>query len=187
MSEKINSVSVRQRAAHFGAFALYGPVARYIRKQRDRLANDGVSLGQSLTDRFRPYFGIELLESVRIVASDDLHIPPVPFEAVLRRLGVFFPSTQLFSGITFDNIVAVREQASPGGLLFHELVHVAQYRLLGTGTFARLYVRGFLAEGSYDRIPLERCASILEERFASGRAPFSVEAAVSSWFERGLF
>jgi hypothetical protein len=127
------------------------------------------------------------LEAVRIVASDDLLIRPVPFDAVLRRLGVFFPSAQLCSAITFDNIVAVREEASPARLLFHELVHVAQYRLLGTSTFARLYVRGFLAEGGYDQIPLECCASMLEERFAIGGAHFSVETIVSSWFERGLF
>jgi hypothetical protein len=41
------------------------------------------------------------------------------------------------------------------GLLFHELVHVEQYRQLGIPRFAELYVRTFLSGGGYDGIPLE--------------------------------
>jgi hypothetical protein len=120
-----------------------------------------------------------------MIASESLQLSAVPFERLLRRVGVSFPSTELVSAITLDDVVAVRERPSPR-LLFHELVHVVQFRLLGVGDFARLYVTGFLREGSYDAIPLERCARILEERFASG-ARFSVEAVVASWVEGDLF
>lgn len=66
---------MRKSAGHFGAIALSGPVVRYIRRQRDLLENHGVSPGRDFTDRFRPYFGTDLLQSVRIVASGDLLIP----------------------------------------------------------------------------------------------------------------
>ena len=36
------------------------------------------------------------------------------------------------------------------GLLFHELVHVQQYRQLGIPRFSEFYVRGFLSGGGYD-------------------------------------
>jgi hypothetical protein len=45
-------------------------------------------------------------------------------------------------------------------------VHVEQYRQLGIGRFAELYVRGFLAGGGYDGIPLEMQAYALDKRFA---------------------
>jgi hypothetical protein len=51
------------------------------------------------------------------------------------------------------------------GLLFHELVHVEQYRKLGIPRFSELYVRGFLNGGSYEAIPLEVNAYSLEDRF----------------------
>lgn len=38
------------------------------------------------------------------------------------------------------------------GLLFHELVHVEQYRQLGIPRFAELYVCGFLNGGTYEAI-----------------------------------
>jgi hypothetical protein len=40
--------------------------------------------------------------------------------------------------------VVVSHQPFNHGLLFHELVHVEQYRQLGIQQFANLYVRGFL-------------------------------------------
>jgi hypothetical protein len=48
------------------------------------------------------------------------------------------------------------------GLLFHELVHVEQYRQLGIPRFSELCVRGFLNGGSYEAIPLEVSAYTLE-------------------------
>ena len=54
---------------------------------------------------------------------------------------------------------------SPDGLLFHELVHVEQYRHLGIPRFAELYVRGFLGGGGYNGIPMEINAYELGGRF----------------------
>src|SRR5690349_24230460 len=55
------------------------------------------------------------------------------------------------------------------GVLFHEVVHAEQYRQLGLGRFAELYVRGFLSGGGYDGIPLEVNAYTLGTRFEDGR------------------
>jgi hypothetical protein len=80
--------------------------------------------------------------------------------------------------ITLVDVVAYPEDMDVG-TLFHELVHVVQYRVLGLKEFARLYVRGFFQGGGYDGIPLERQAYALGERFE--RQPentFSVEEDV---------
>ena len=64
------------------------------------------------------------------------------------------------------------------GVLFHELVHVVQFRLLGVREFSRQYVEGFLKSGSYEGIPLEVCAYELEARFEMSARPFAVEDEV---------
>ena len=48
--------------------------------------------------------------------------------------------------ITFDDVVVFHDPLTPQ-LIFHEMVHVVQYRLLGIDEFARLYVRGYLHGG----------------------------------------
>jgi hypothetical protein len=99
---------------------------------------------------------------------------------VARKLGLRFPNVRMVSGITFDTVIALREIAA-SHILFHELVHVTQYRLLGLQQFARSYVRGFLCTRSYDEIPLERCASDLEARFLVCNEAFNVEEQVRRW------
>ena len=55
------------------------------------------------------------------------------------------------------------------GLLFHEIVHVVQYRLLGVRGFAEQYIRGWARSGfDYREIPLEVEAYALEAEFADG-------------------
>lgn len=71
--------------------------------------------------------------------------------------------------ITFiDTIVC--HQTPNLQLVFHELVHVEQYRQLGVDGFAEKYVRGFLKRGSYEAIPLESHAYALENQFSSDQS-----------------
>jgi hypothetical protein len=162
-------------------------VSGYIRRQRSRLEADAGSLGEALRVRFLPYFLRETLDSVRVHVAEDLGLPRFPLMGAVRRLGLDFPDPSFVAGITLGNVIAVRGEGLAPCVMFHELVHVVQYGVLGIGTFARLYVRGFVEHGAYERIPLERCASSLEARFAREGSPFSVEAAVRGWADRGLF
>jgi hypothetical protein len=68
-----------------------------------------------------------------------------------RTLGFSnLPNQSRMGAITFCH-VAVSRQPFYDGLLFHELVHVEQYRQLGIPRFSELYVRGFLKGGSNRR------------------------------------
>jgi len=89
-------------------------------------------------------------------------------------------------GITFDDTVLLSERdgilhGPRSGLLFHELVHVVQYKLLGVGEFIRRYVTGWAAAGFvYEAIPLERDAFDLQRRFQGApRRGFPVHDAVA--------
>ena len=68
-------------------------------------------------------------------------------------------------------------------LLFHELVHVEQYRLLGVQAFARAYVQGVVDSGFvYDRIPLEAVALEMCNRFKTGER-FVVSEELPGWLK----
>jgi len=64
----------------------------------------------------------------------------------------------------------------------HELVHVVQYAQMGLKEFASRYVNGFIRRGSYEEVPLEKHAYLLESRFMQS-SPFSVEQEVKQWRE----
>ena len=61
-------------------------------------------------------------------------------------------------------------------LHFHELVHVIQWRLLGSEKFLALYADG-LERFGYRKSPLEVMAFGLQHRFQREARAFSVEAA----------
>jgi hypothetical protein len=97
------------------------------------------------------------------------------------------PDQSTMAAITFCDVVVAHEPFSDG-LLFHELVHVDQYRQLGIPRFAELYVRGFLNGGSYEAIPLEINAYTLEGRFDANPAqPFAVSEEVKVWIDSDRF
>jgi len=54
------------------------------------------------------------------------------------------------AAITFNNIIVSHGPLSVQ-VLFHELVHVEQYRQLGVDEFASVYVNGFLSGGTTKR------------------------------------
>ena len=161
------------------------PVAHYISAQRDDLEKTGTAISGHLRARLNDYFRPVDLDRVRIVERDPLPIPALPFSDTARRLGLDLPDVSLVAAITFDHIIASRRPLT-SALLFHELVHAVQLRLLGVSAFARLYVRGLLLAGRYDGIPLERCAVELDYRFKTERSPFEVERQVEEWIERDI-
>ena len=129
------------------------------------------------------YLGPAVLQSARLAWTDEIANPE--FYAEIERAGLPRPlDFRLMSAITFvDTIVVSRSQfegpASWRPLLFHELVHVVQYRVLGLERFVAAYVRGWAENGLYyEAIPLERMAYELQSRFERAEGRFSVEDEV---------
>lgn len=108
------------------------------------------------------------------------------FYPMLRDIGFAnLPDQSGMGAITFSDVV-VSHQPFSDGLLFHELVHVEQYRQLRILRFSELYVRGFLNGGGYEAIPLEVNAYTLGGRFeANPDSQFSVEDEVRRWHAEG--
>jgi hypothetical protein len=80
-------------------------------------------------------------------------------------------------GLALVDTILVTDPRPPADLLFHEVVHIAQYRRLGLKGFAGAYVRGLLAARlSYGENPMEVRAFLLQDLFAQGKVtPFCIE------------
>ena len=161
-------------------------VSQYISSLRERYAPRAITLSATQKAAMTGFFSPELLESTRLLVLREERVPNPDFYPILRSMGFDnLPDQAAMGAITLSDVVVSHEPFS-NGLLFHELVHVEQYRQLGIPRFSELYVRGFLSGGSYEAIPLEVNAYSLEDRFRRDpRRAFSIQAEVAQWLADG--
>jgi hypothetical protein len=165
-----------------------GLVSLYISTQREKYISRAVALSAPQGVAMTGFFSPELLDSTHLLALQGERIANPEFYPMLRSLGFnSLPDQSTMAAITFSDVVVAHEAFS-NGLLFHELVHVEQYRQLGVQRFSDLYVGGFLNGGTYDAIPLEVNAYALGGRFEQNPANrFSVADEVERWIAEGRF
>jgi hypothetical protein len=161
--------------------------ARYIERSaaQHRLYARKLSIREH--DAMAAFFPVDLLHRARIATPTQ---PLRPHR--IQKLATMFGMETLLTpestaAITFNHVIAHYGSLSLR-TLFHELVHVEQYKQLGVRGFARLYVRAFLRTGAYERIPLEVHAYELDERYAANPAlRFSVRDEVRRWIAEGTY
>jgi len=160
-------------------------VAVYIAEQRTVFHAKAHPIGQALRKLVQAFFPPDILDGVCVIRG---RAGEPSFYPRLRAMGIRdAPRFSEMAGITFQDVVVHAEPLTPT-LLFHELVHAVQYKHLGRQGFAEHYVRGFLARGSYEEIPLEKQAYELEARFAADpAAAFSVEDDVKDRIRNNRF
>jgi len=158
---------------------------QWVESQRGIHRPDSRVLSESERTELARFFEPETLNRARIRAVSMIERPG--FFTILGDKGKadMLQTFNRMAGIAFaDTIVVsrsqmpVRSQLLP--LLFHELVHVVQYEVLGLRAFVELYVSGWAETGfSYHSIPLERDAYELQEQYEIyPRLSFSVTAEV---------
>jgi hypothetical protein len=157
----------------------------WISDQRDVHNPHSAPLSKTEIGILQSFYRKATIERVRV-----RHVPRIenpPFYEDLARAGVSIPlDFSQMAGITFDDTILIGDlyaHAQPHiSLLFHEMVHVVQYGLLGVDEFSRQYVQGWARNGFvYDAIPLEREAYKLQRRFeGTPQFVFSVEEIVET-------
>jgi len=159
---------------------------QHIASQREKYPPQAIPLAAQQKAALASFFSQQLLEGTRLLVLREERVANPDFYPMLKGLGFTnLPDQASMAAITFSDVVVSHEQFS-NGLLFHELVHVEQYRQLGIPRFSELYVRGFLNGGGYEAIPLEVNAYTLGGRFKSdSRRVFSVEDEVRRWAAEG--
>lgn len=159
---------------------------RWVRCQRARFRPHAAGLEPPLRERLSAHFHEAILDSARFARTDRIEKPD--FLQVLGRRVLDFARMQ---GITYVDTVVISDRYVPGpmstGLVFHELVHVVQYDVLGTREFVRRYVQGWVDGGyRYEAIPLERTAYELQRRFHDGTLDEPAETSIRKALEETL-
>lgn len=153
--------------------------AQWVQAQRDAHRPHARPLGDREVDTLERFFGPIILNLASIRFVQRIHNPP--FYPLLVQSGLSVIDFAQGGGITFIDTIVISQECMPPGpvplsLVFHELVHVVQYDLVGVDEFVRRYVRGWFAHGQeYTLIPIERQAYELQARYeASPLTGFSV-------------
>ena len=150
----------------------------WIDQQRQDYYQLGSRLGADNNGTLYTYFEKALLEEVRLYVGPLIQ-GPAWFPEKVKELNaegyeVEFDFDAL-EGITFVDVVVLSDKIAPKdyrgrqSVIFHELVHAVQYKLLRLETFTRHYILGLHASGfRYSQIPLERMAYALQRDFEQG-------------------
>jgi hypothetical protein len=160
-------------------------VAQYIVSQRQRFLTRSEPLSAIQAAPMSGFFTPQLLSIARLLVLMGERVGNPDFYPQLRELGLAnLPDFGQMAAVTFNEVITSHSPVN-SSLLFHELVHVEQYRQTGIRHFAELYVRGFLSAGSYEAIPLELHACSLQNRFEQEpHRYYSVRDEVAAWMRR---
>ncbi len=161
---------------------LVDEVDGWVRDQWTRYSPEARTLYESERQAMMPFFPDLVLDRSRIAAA-RLHNPP--FTARLRAKGLRnLPDLSSLTAMVFLDLIATQEELDLP-TLFHELVHVAQYQLMGRRAFCEEYLREFFDTGAYEKLPVEVLARELAERFRRApRRAFSVHDEVRKWWNQ---
>ena len=159
-------------------------VENYISSSREKYAPQAVPLTDAQRAAMSPFFASGVLDSARLCVLRGTRVPNPSMYAMAKMMGINnLPDFSGMEAITFVDVIVAHEDFTDA-LLFHELVHVAQYAQMDMKEFAARFVNGFIQGGSYEEIPLEKQAHALESRFSQDSGvPFSVDDEVRQWRE----
>jgi hypothetical protein len=163
---------------------LAATVENYISSSREKYAPQAVPLTDAQRAAMSPFFSSGVLDSARLCVLCGTRVPNPSMYSMAKMMGINnLPDFSGMAAITFVDVIVSHEDFT-GTLLFHELVHVAQYAQMDLKEFAARFVNGFIQGGSYEEIPLEKQAHALESRFSQGGdVSFSVDDEVRQWQE----
>ena len=157
--------------------SIYPQVISWIRLTLDTHVPQARPITSLGFQRLKQYFSDALLASTKVVAVDQVPMPP------LGKLGLHqfteFANGN-YDGVTYlDTFFVKRHRATDEWLHFHELIHVVQWRLLGPQEFLAMYAAGLEAHG-YRNSPLEVMAYNAEDVFFRNAGAFDAEQWVAA-------
>jgi len=150
----------------------------------EKYSSEARQLTSQEKNKLRGWYPNRILDVARLHEIFEAENPS--FLKQLQEQGIIKFDYRSSMGITFGNLILICNKfLLPANrlwipTLFHELVHVVQFDLLGLEGFVKYYVDGFLNNGfKYESIPSEISAYDLQNRFSSNpNNYFSVEAEV---------
>lgn len=163
-------------------------LSTYLREQGEYYMRLALPLTNLQKAAMWPYFSAVVLDRVRVVELKGQRIQNPSFYEKARSLGFQnLPEWTHMDSITLGDVILFNEKLTERAL-FHGLVHVIQFELLGIERYSELFIRGFLSSKHHFSVPLEAHAFSLESKFGANPADrFSVEDRVRLWIHQGRY
>lgn len=143
----------------------------------DKLVSDYLPQARCCSElhpSIKQYFPRDFLENSHFIITNDIPKLDIPFESSNVESFINMDG----DGITYKNLYFIKEhRAFDPTIHAHELVHVAQWKLLGVTGFIEKYINE-LENYGYNDAPLEKMAYAIEDRFALRNELFDITSVV---------
>lgn len=162
----------------------------WVEQQREKYRPAGLPLTASQRAELEPFFSAETLDSLRVVdvSLTGETIPYPPFYERVRAGGSrVVPDAAHMTAIPFID-VAVFNRKPTLRTLFHALMHVTQFSVVGAHRFMEGYFRVLNESGLWMVVPFEEQAYQLDGRYTKNPGDvFSVDEEVRAWQRNGRY
>jgi hypothetical protein len=169
---------------------LIGEAVAWVQQQRDKYRPLSDPLSESVKDKLRPFFSAEILDRLKIkdVSQTSETIPYPPFYERVRAGGSrVVPDAAHMTAMPFLDVALFNRQPTLR-TIFHTLVHVTQFTVVGLEKVMAGYFQALNESGLWMVVPYEEQAYRMDARYTKDPADiFSVEAEVREWLRKGKF
>jgi len=169
---------------------LVAEAVAWIQQQRDKYHPLSDPLSETIKVKLRPFFSGEILDRLRIkhVSVTGETIPYPPFYERVRAGGSrVVPDAAHMTAIPFLDVALFNREPTLR-TVFHTLVHVTQFSVVGLERVMAGYFQALNESGLWMVVPYEEQAYTLDARYTKDPGDvFSVEAEVREWLRNGKF
>jgi hypothetical protein len=170
--------------------ALISEAAAWLQQQREKYRPSAIPLTPDQTAALQPFFPSAILSNSRMldVSQTGETIPYPPFYARVRAGGSrVVPEAAHMTAMPFLD-VTVFNRAPTLRTLFHNLVHVAQFSVLGAERVMESYFHVLNESGLWMVAPVEEQAYQLDTRYTKDPTDvFSVADEIQEWLRSGKY
>ena len=170
--------------------ALVVDACSWLRQKRSEFLPSGVPLSNIQKTDLSQFFPAKVLDAVRIVnlAKTGKNIPHPPFYERVRAGGQrVVPDAAHMAAMPFIDVVVFNNEPTLR-TIFHNLVHVTQFAVVGVEKAMECYFRVLNESGVWMVVPFEEQAYRMDARYT--RDPndfFSVEEEIRDWLHNGQY
>jgi hypothetical protein len=169
---------------------LVAEAVAWIQQQRDKYHPVSDPLSEAVKVKLRPFFPEEILDRLRVkhVPLTGETIPYPPFYERVRAGGArVVPDAAHMTAIPFLDVALFNREPTLR-TVFHTLVHLTQFTVVGLERVMKGYFQVLNESGLWMVVPYEEQAYTLDARYTKDPGEvFSVEAEVREWMRSGKF
>jgi hypothetical protein len=170
--------------------ALLKEAVSWLHQQREYFLHSSFPLDAKQKSHLGPFFPAKILDRARIADASQTGeaIPYPPFYERVRAGGArVIPDAAHMTAMAFVDVIVFNRPPTLR-TIFHNLVHVTQFVMLGEERVLRGYFDTLNEAGLWMVVPYEEQAYQMDARFTRNPAEvFSVEKEIQEWIQQGRF